>query len=174
MFTSFSFTFFFSDELERCTTNFLKLTKRHLSNFKVSGWIYAVQNPCLNFQLRYYSFGVYLIQFSYATFCLGQDFLSPSIDRIRTYVDNLAVLNSRLFIFFCNAFHVLSFSYKNNGTNGIAFLCFGPNLVGRNQQNMERMMKFPKRQVHRNPLRRNIWKLKRRFSFSTHNRYCSL
>ncbi|KAG2586913.1 MAR-binding filament-like protein 1 [Panicum virgatum] len=45
-----------NDELERCTTNFLKLTKRHLSNFK--------------------------------------DVLSPSIDRIRTYVDNLAVLNS--------------------------------------------------------------------------------
>ncbi|RLN23068.1 hypothetical protein C2845_PM07G01220 [Panicum miliaceum] len=46
-----------NDELERCTTNFLKLTKRHISNFK--------------------------------------DVLSPSIDRIRTYVDNLAVLNSR-------------------------------------------------------------------------------
>jgi len=46
-----------NDELERCTTSYLKLTKRHLFNFK--------------------------------------DFLSPSIDRIRTYVDNLAVLNSR-------------------------------------------------------------------------------
>ncbi|CAO2174669.1 unnamed protein product [Urochloa humidicola] len=46
-----------NDELERCTSNFLKLTKRHLSNFK--------------------------------------DVLSPSIERIRTYVDNLAVLNSR-------------------------------------------------------------------------------
>ncbi|CAL4958309.1 unnamed protein product [Urochloa decumbens] len=46
-----------NDELERCTSNFLKLTKRHLSNFK--------------------------------------DVLSPSIERIRTYVDNLTVLNSR-------------------------------------------------------------------------------
>ncbi|CAO2204577.1 unnamed protein product [Urochloa humidicola] len=46
-----------NDELERCTINFLKLTKRHLSNFK--------------------------------------DVLIPSIERIRTYVDNLAVLNSR-------------------------------------------------------------------------------
>ncbi|KAF8663063.1 hypothetical protein HU200_055657 [Digitaria exilis] len=46
-----------NDELERCTSNFLKLTRRHLSNFK--------------------------------------DVLSPSIERIRTYVDNLAVLNSR-------------------------------------------------------------------------------
>jgi hypothetical protein len=41
--------FLFSDELERCTTNFLKLTKCHLSNFKVSGCICAVRNPCLSF-----------------------------------------------------------------------------------------------------------------------------
>ncbi|TKW13523.1 hypothetical protein SEVIR_5G107100v4 [Setaria viridis] len=46
-----------NNELERCTSNFLKLTKHHLCNFK--------------------------------------DLLSPSIERIRTYVDNLAVLNSR-------------------------------------------------------------------------------
>lgn len=46
-----------NDELARCTDNFLKLTKRHLSYFK--------------------------------------EVLSPSIERIRTYVDNLAVLNSR-------------------------------------------------------------------------------
>ncbi|KAL6627409.1 hypothetical protein ACP70R_031135 [Stipagrostis hirtigluma subsp. patula] len=46
-----------NDELDRCTDNFLKLTKRHLSTFK--------------------------------------EVLSPSIERIRTYVDNLAVLNSR-------------------------------------------------------------------------------
>ncbi|KAJ1282529.1 hypothetical protein BS78_03G059300 [Paspalum vaginatum] len=46
-----------NDELARCTNNFLKLTKRHLSYFK--------------------------------------EVLSPSIERIRTYVDNLAVLNSR-------------------------------------------------------------------------------
>ncbi|PWZ29924.1 hypothetical protein Zm00014a_001876 [Zea mays] len=48
-----------NDELERCTSSFLKLTKHHLSYFK--------------------------------------EVLSPSIERIRTYVDNLAVLNSRLF-----------------------------------------------------------------------------
>ncbi|KAG8046049.1 hypothetical protein GUJ93_ZPchr0008g12156 [Zizania palustris] len=46
-----------NDELERCTENFLKLTKCHLSSFK--------------------------------------EVLSPSIERIRTYVDNLAVLQSR-------------------------------------------------------------------------------
>uniref|UniRef100_A0A0E0BXB8 Uncharacterized protein n=1 Tax=Oryza meridionalis TaxID=40149 RepID=A0A0E0BXB8_9ORYZ len=46
-----------NDELERCTDNFLKLTKYHLSTFK--------------------------------------EILSPSIERIRTYVDNLAVLQSR-------------------------------------------------------------------------------
>ncbi|ONM29950.1 hypothetical protein ZEAMMB73_Zm00001d039787 [Zea mays] len=46
-----------NDELERCTSSFLKLTKHHLSYFK--------------------------------------EVLSPSIERIRTYVDNLAVLNSR-------------------------------------------------------------------------------
>ncbi|KAL5222867.1 hypothetical protein ABZP36_027580 [Zizania latifolia] len=46
-----------NDELERCTENFLKLTKCHLSGFK--------------------------------------EVLSPSIERIRTYVDNLAVLQSR-------------------------------------------------------------------------------
>ncbi|KAL6847940.1 hypothetical protein ACP4OV_022068 [Aristida adscensionis] len=48
---------FNNDELERCTSNFLKLTKCHLSTFK--------------------------------------EVLSPSIERIRTYVDNLALLNSR-------------------------------------------------------------------------------
>jgi chromosome segregation ATPase len=47
-----------NDELERCTDNFLKLTKYHLSTFK--------------------------------------EILSPSIERICTYVDNLAVLQSRL------------------------------------------------------------------------------
>uniref|UniRef100_A0A0D9UWX7 Uncharacterized protein n=1 Tax=Leersia perrieri TaxID=77586 RepID=A0A0D9UWX7_9ORYZ len=46
-----------NDELERCTENFLKLTKCHLSTFK--------------------------------------EVLSPSIERIRTYVDNLAVIQSR-------------------------------------------------------------------------------
>ncbi|EEC69974.1 hypothetical protein OsI_00464 [Oryza sativa Indica Group] len=46
-----------NDELERCTDNFLKLTKYHLSTFK--------------------------------------EILSPSIERICTYVDNLAVLQSR-------------------------------------------------------------------------------
>ncbi|XP_062184905.1 uncharacterized protein LOC133888584 [Phragmites australis] len=46
-----------NDELERCTSNFLKLTKCHLSKF--------------------------------------EEVLSPSVERIRTYVDNLAVLNSR-------------------------------------------------------------------------------
>lgn len=46
-----------NDELERCTSSFLKLTKHHLSYFK--------------------------------------EVLSPSIERIHTYVDNLAVLNSR-------------------------------------------------------------------------------
>ncbi|PNT75564.1 uncharacterized protein LOC100834063 [Brachypodium distachyon] len=46
-----------SDELERCTGNFIKLTKFHLSTFK--------------------------------------EVLNPSIERIHTYVDNLAVLNSR-------------------------------------------------------------------------------
>uniref|UniRef100_A0A0E0JE85 Uncharacterized protein n=1 Tax=Oryza punctata TaxID=4537 RepID=A0A0E0JE85_ORYPU len=46
-----------NDELERCTDNFLKLTKYHLSTFK--------------------------------------EILSPSIERIHTYVDNLAVLQSR-------------------------------------------------------------------------------
>uniref|UniRef100_J3KWJ4 Uncharacterized protein n=2 Tax=Oryza brachyantha TaxID=4533 RepID=J3KWJ4_ORYBR len=46
-----------NDELERCTENFLKLTKCHLSTFK--------------------------------------EVLSPSIERIRTYVDNLAVIRSR-------------------------------------------------------------------------------
>uniref|UniRef100_A0ACD5TRV4 Uncharacterized protein n=1 Tax=Avena sativa TaxID=4498 RepID=A0ACD5TRV4_AVESA len=46
-----------NDELERCTNNFMKLTKYHLSTFK--------------------------------------EVLSPSIERIHTYVDNLAVLNSR-------------------------------------------------------------------------------
>uniref|UniRef100_A0A0D9ZUL7 Uncharacterized protein n=1 Tax=Oryza glumipatula TaxID=40148 RepID=A0A0D9ZUL7_9ORYZ len=45
------------DELERCVSSFLKLTKHHLSVFK--------------------------------------EVLSPSIDSIRTYVDNLVVLNSR-------------------------------------------------------------------------------
>uniref|UniRef100_A0A453EC63 Uncharacterized protein n=1 Tax=Aegilops tauschii subsp. strangulata TaxID=200361 RepID=A0A453EC63_AEGTS len=44
-------------ELERCTSNFMKLTKYHLSTFK--------------------------------------EVLSPSIERIHTYVDNLAFLNSR-------------------------------------------------------------------------------
>ncbi|XP_066305727.1 uncharacterized protein [Miscanthus floridulus] len=48
-----------NDELGRCTSNFLKLTKHHLSYFK--------------------------------------EVLSPSIERIRTYVDNLAVINSKLF-----------------------------------------------------------------------------
>ncbi|GJN05746.1 hypothetical protein PR202_ga23408 [Eleusine coracana subsp. coracana] len=47
----------FSDELEKCTSSFLKVTKHHLSKFK--------------------------------------EVLSPSIERIRTYVDNLAVLNAR-------------------------------------------------------------------------------
>ncbi|KAM0860709.1 hypothetical protein ACQ4PT_046376 [Festuca glaucescens] len=46
-----------NDELERCTSNFMKLTKYHLSTFK--------------------------------------EVLSPSIERIHTFVDNLAVLNSR-------------------------------------------------------------------------------
>ncbi|KQK02251.1 protein Hook homolog 3 isoform X1 [Brachypodium distachyon] len=46
-----------NDELERCTGNFMKLTKFHLSTFK--------------------------------------EVLNPSIERIHTYVDNLAVLNSR-------------------------------------------------------------------------------
>ncbi|CAM0879585.1 unnamed protein product [Alopecurus aequalis] len=46
-----------NDELERCTSNYMKLTKYHLSTFK--------------------------------------EVLSPSIERIHTYVDNLAVLNSR-------------------------------------------------------------------------------
>ncbi|KAB8098232.1 hypothetical protein EE612_027295 [Oryza sativa] len=45
------------DELERCVSSFLKLTKHHLSVFK--------------------------------------EVLSPSIESIRTYVDNLVVLNSR-------------------------------------------------------------------------------
>uniref|UniRef100_A0A0D3G3K5 Uncharacterized protein n=1 Tax=Oryza barthii TaxID=65489 RepID=A0A0D3G3K5_9ORYZ len=45
------------DELERCVSSFLRLTKHHLSVFK--------------------------------------EVLSPSIDSIRTYVDNLVVLNSR-------------------------------------------------------------------------------
>ncbi|KAK3163931.1 hypothetical protein QOZ80_1AG0010350 [Eleusine coracana subsp. coracana] len=46
-----------NDELEKCTSSFLKVTKHHLSKFK--------------------------------------EVLSPSIERIRTYVDNLAVLNAR-------------------------------------------------------------------------------
>lgn len=43
MFTKFSFIFCLcSDELERCTDNFLKLTKYHLSTFKVFGLIYKL------------------------------------------------------------------------------------------------------------------------------------
>ncbi|GJN37430.1 hypothetical protein PR202_gb26384 [Eleusine coracana subsp. coracana] len=37
--------FLFSDELERCTSSFLKVTKHHLSKFKVVGSIHYVQNP---------------------------------------------------------------------------------------------------------------------------------
>jgi hypothetical protein len=35
--------FLFSDELERCTGSFLKVTKHHLSKFKVVGCMHSVQ-----------------------------------------------------------------------------------------------------------------------------------
>jgi uncharacterized membrane protein len=83
-----------SAELERCVSDFLKLTKHHLSAFKVSLAIHHSIHA-----LGYYVSILFCI---ICKFCIYQEVLSPSIESIQTYVDNLAVLNSRycsLFLF---------------------------------------------------------------------------
>ena len=91
-----------SDELERCVSDFLKLTKHHLSAFKVTLSIYYSIHA-----LGYYvSIPFCLI----CEFCIYQEVLSPSIESLQTYVDNLAVLNSRyfsLFLFYISRFSSL-------------------------------------------------------------------
>jgi hypothetical protein len=61
--------------------------------------IFLISRLLVGYMLfKHCTIGVYIwFSFSYASFFLGQEVLSPSIERIRTYVDNLAVLNSRLF-----------------------------------------------------------------------------
>lgn len=75
-------------------SDFLKLTKHHLSAFKVSETCYS----CL---LEAFMQSIYisvLLCYNYVfLLCIYQEVLSQLIESIKTYVDNLAVLVSRYF-----------------------------------------------------------------------------
>ena len=90
-------------------------------------------------------------------FGIYQEVLSPLIESIKTYVDNLAVLNSRYFnipLLFVS--HNLIYSV---GLIATGFTC----LVGKKRKKNMGMMKHLRGQIRVNPSKRNIWKQKRRF-----------